>query len=757
MRIALVGKYNQLADAYLSVIEALNHAGTHHGGKVEVHWVDSERLTDGEVEAELATCDGILVPGGFGVRGIEGKIRAARFARENGVPYLGICLGMQIAVSEFARHVAGMDGANSTEFDPETPFPVIDLLPEQKEVRDMGGTMRLGADPVKLHEGTRAREIYGEAVIYERHRHRYEVNNHLRKRLEHAGLMFSGTSPDDRLVEVIELPDHPFFVASQYHPEFKSPPAAPAAAVPRLRGSGDGARPRARARGRARGAGRDARVACLGSLRRVTVRSLQSASSAERERLLDDFVRLCEIESPSRSERAVADAVKAELERLGLQVEEDDTAAETGSDAGNLLARIEGPPDARTILLCAHLDTVPLAGPVEVRQENGVLTNRHEAILGADNKAAVATILAAARRLTPGRPARRHRAAVHHLRGARARGRQGVRPGPPELRVRLRLRPRLADRRARHRLADLLPPRGRASAARPPTPASAPRRATTRSSPPRKAIAAMQIGRLDDQTTANVGQIEGGTAANVVAERCNVVLEARSLDDARAGEVVSSMVDAVTEAASDLECDVETSVERLFRGYKLARTAPVVEVAAEALRQDRHRAGLHKHRRRQRRQRADRRRPARAERRQRHRAQPPARRVGHRRRARDDARRDARDRRGQRPHLDDVERDRQRHGLGGAASRPSASTASATTTARRPTARSSRTPASVAVVAHDGEQLFLVRQPREAVGEPEPARAARREARRGGRGAARDRQARARRGDRQGRAQLAAT
>jgi CTP synthase len=227
VRIGLVGKYTQLADAYLSVIEALNHAGAHHGGKIEVRWVDSERLTDEETEQELAACDGILVPGGFGVRGIEGKIQAARFARERGVPYLGICLGMQIAVAEFARHVTGMAGANSTEFDPETPYPVIDLLPEQKEVRDMGGTMRLGADPVKLHEGTRARAIYGEPVIYERHRHRYEVNNHLRKRLEHGGLVFSGTSPDDRLVEVIELPDHPFFVASQYHPEFKSRPLRP--------------------------------------------------------------------------------------------------------------------------------------------------------------------------------------------------------------------------------------------------------------------------------------------------------------------------------------------------------------------------------------------------------------------------------------------------------------------------------------------------------------------------------------------------
>jgi CTP synthase len=227
VRIGLVGKYTQLADAYLSVIEALNHAGAHHGGKVEVSWVDSERLTDEEAERELAACDGVLVPGGFGVRGIEGKIQAARYAREQGLPYLGICLGMQIAVAEFARHVAGMDGANSTEFDPETPYPVIDLLPEQKEVRDMGGTMRLGADPVKLHDGTRARDIYDEAVIYERHRHRYEVNNHLRKRLEHAGLVFSGTSPDERLVEVIELRDHRFFVASQFHPEFKSRPLRP--------------------------------------------------------------------------------------------------------------------------------------------------------------------------------------------------------------------------------------------------------------------------------------------------------------------------------------------------------------------------------------------------------------------------------------------------------------------------------------------------------------------------------------------------
>ncbi len=176
----------------------------------------------------LARADGILIPGGFGGRGIEGKIAAAGVAREQGIPYLGICLGMQIAVAEFARHVAGMEGANSTEFDPETPYPVIDLLPEQKEVANLGGTMRLGADPIKLHAGTRAREIYGEAVIYERHRHRYEVNNLLRKRLQSAGLCISGTSPDERLVEVVELEEHPFFVASQFHPEFKSRPERPA-------------------------------------------------------------------------------------------------------------------------------------------------------------------------------------------------------------------------------------------------------------------------------------------------------------------------------------------------------------------------------------------------------------------------------------------------------------------------------------------------------------------------------------------------
>jgi CTP synthase len=222
-KIALVGKYVGLADAYKSVIEALEHGGYQHGINVDVELVDSEDFDPDRLD----DVDGILIPGGFGERGIEGKVEAARIARERKIPYLGICLGMQIAVVEFARNIVGMEGANSAEFDPETPFPVIDLLPEQKEVSEMGGTMRLGADPVKLHDGTRAREIFGEAVIYKRHRHRYEVNNMLRRRLEDEGLVASGTSPDDRLVEVIELPDHPFFVASQFHPEFNSRPTRP--------------------------------------------------------------------------------------------------------------------------------------------------------------------------------------------------------------------------------------------------------------------------------------------------------------------------------------------------------------------------------------------------------------------------------------------------------------------------------------------------------------------------------------------------
>ena len=228
VQIALVGKYVKLQDAYLSVHEALKHAGIHHGCRVNVRWLDAEGMSLGEAEAELEGVDGVLIPGGFGSRGWEGKILACRVARERGIPYLGICLGMHVAVSEFARHVVGLAGANSTEMDPETPYPVIDLLPEQKEIEDLGGTMRLGAQAVELAEGARAREAYGEPVVPERHRHRYEVNNHFRPRLVESGLVVSGTFQEGRLVEIVELPDHPWFVASQFHPEFKSRPTRPA-------------------------------------------------------------------------------------------------------------------------------------------------------------------------------------------------------------------------------------------------------------------------------------------------------------------------------------------------------------------------------------------------------------------------------------------------------------------------------------------------------------------------------------------------
>jgi CTP synthase len=248
VQIALVGKYVKLQDAYLSVHEALKHSGIQHGVGVRVGWFDAEGMSLEEAAEELERYDGVLVPGGFGSRGWEGKITACRIARERGIPYLGICLGMQVAISEFARHVVGLDGANSTEMDPETPYPVIDLLPEQKEIEDLGGTMRLGADAVDLREGTRAYEAYGETVIHERHRHRYEVNNHFRPALEQAGLIVSGTFQEGRLVEVIELPDHPWFVASQFHPEFKSRPTRPA---PLFRDFVGAARERSLARGAA--------------------------------------------------------------------------------------------------------------------------------------------------------------------------------------------------------------------------------------------------------------------------------------------------------------------------------------------------------------------------------------------------------------------------------------------------------------------------------------------------------------------------
>ena len=229
-KIRVVGKYTQLPDAYLSVIEALHHSGVMFGRHVDIQLVDGEALTDENVERELGDADGILVPGGFGLRGIEGKVSAVRHARTRLIPYLGVCLGLQVAVCEFARDVCGLAGASSHEFDPECEHPLIDIMPDQADVTEKGGTMRLGAYPCKVVPGTLAEEAYGESLVYERHRHRYEVNNAYRDRLTEAGLRISGLSPDERLVEMVELPEdlHPWFVASQAHPEFKSRPDRPA-------------------------------------------------------------------------------------------------------------------------------------------------------------------------------------------------------------------------------------------------------------------------------------------------------------------------------------------------------------------------------------------------------------------------------------------------------------------------------------------------------------------------------------------------
>ncbi len=229
VKVAVVGKYVALPDAYMSVTEALHHAGIANDTEVRIQWVNSETLeqADTEVDDIFAGCKGILVPGGFGDRGIEGKIRAIRYAREHAIPFLGLCLGMQCAVIEFARHVCGMGDANSTEFNRDTPHPVIDLMESQADVKEKGGTMRLGAYPCKLREGTRTYSAYGQELIHERHRHRFEFNNEYRQRLTDAGLIIAGTLPDDSLVEVIEVKDHPWFVGSQFHPELKSRPNHP--------------------------------------------------------------------------------------------------------------------------------------------------------------------------------------------------------------------------------------------------------------------------------------------------------------------------------------------------------------------------------------------------------------------------------------------------------------------------------------------------------------------------------------------------
>jgi CTP synthase len=227
LEIGLVGKYIELPDAYLSVIESLKHAGWAHEVDVKIRWIDSEGLTPENVAEQLAGLAGVVVPGGFGHRGIEGKVLAAKFAREGNVPFLGLCLGLQCAVIEFARDVLGTQDANSTEFDMFTEHPVIDFMPDQRTMQEKGGTMRLGLYPARLTPGSKAAAVYGTELIYERHRHRFEVNNEYRSLLEAAGMVLSGQSPDGRLVEIIELRDHPWFVASQFHPEFRSRPERP--------------------------------------------------------------------------------------------------------------------------------------------------------------------------------------------------------------------------------------------------------------------------------------------------------------------------------------------------------------------------------------------------------------------------------------------------------------------------------------------------------------------------------------------------
>ncbi len=228
VRIGIVGKYVRLPDAYLSVVEALKHGGFHHGAKPEIEWVEAEDVEGLLAAGRLHHLDGIVIPGGFGDRGIEGKVAAAGYAREHDIPCLGLCLGMQVMTIEYARDVLGLAGANSSEFDPETPHPVIDLMESQREVTDMGGTMRLGLYPARLVPGSQVAKLYGAEVVYERHRHRYEFNPKYRSRFEEAGFLCSGTSPDDRLVEFIEVPSHPFWIGTQAHPEFASRPDRPA-------------------------------------------------------------------------------------------------------------------------------------------------------------------------------------------------------------------------------------------------------------------------------------------------------------------------------------------------------------------------------------------------------------------------------------------------------------------------------------------------------------------------------------------------
>ena len=538
----------------MSVVEALRHSGFQHGCAIEIDWVDSETLDDGEVRARARARRRHPDPRRLRRPRHRGQDRggADRPRAEDPVP------------RRLPRHADGgrrlraprgrtWTGANSTEFDPETPYPVIDLLPEQKEVADMGGTMRLGADPVKLHEGTRAREIYGEAVIYERHRHRYEVNNFLRSGSRPPGLVISGTSPDERLVEIIEIPDHPFFVASQFHPEFKSRPERPAPLFRDFVGAAlERARERAPGGGRRRGRGEPRRAAASAvARRRSQPRRVRPASEAEKARLNETFADALPDREPVRA--ASARAPTRVAARAARRWARGRRTAAAGRAARQPARAHRRPRRALDPALRAPRHGRRRRRPIEPVLVDGGWENANDGILGADNKAAVAVILELARRCSvEGSPVGLELLFTAGEENA-LRGRQGVRRLAAAVRLRLRLRPRDADRRGRHRVADLLPPRRRV-----PRPGR-PRRHPARGRAARAILAAAHADRRTCRSAASTSRrpptSARSTAAsgrtNVVAERCRLLAEARSLDpEPGRGRASPAIVDALHDGAA---------------------------------------------------------------------------------------------------------------------------------------------------------------------------------------------------------------
>ena len=631
VKIALVGKYVQLEDAYKSVVEALRHSGFQHGCAIDIDWVDSETLDDSEVRERLAHADGILIPGGFGVRGIEGKIEAARIAREEKIPFLGVCLGMQMAVADFARHVVDMPGANSTEFDPETPYPVIDLLPEQKEVSDMGGTMRLGADPVKLHEGTLARDIYGEAVIYERHRHRYEVNNFLRRRLEAEGLVISGTSPDERLVEIIEISDHPFFVASQFHPEFKSRPERPAPLFRDFVGAAF-----EHAGGRAAAEPAEEAVSAADAGRSAAGRFRAAALEAGLRRRARAAERHLRRALPHREPvRARARVLRARRRRscAGCGSRRRRTppatcsrASPAAASARSSSARTSTPSTTAASRSTRWSSTAAGRTPTTA---SSAPTTRPRSRSSSSWRGAAASRAPRSGSSCSSPPARRTR--------SRAPRSSTPRSCSPTSATSSTTRRRSARWSPRRRPTSASPP---SSTAAPPTPGIRPEAGRSAILAAAQAIAHMPLGRIDEQTTANVGSIQGGAGStNIVPERCSLLAETRSLDPSRVEDVV-------------VRHRRRHPRRRRPRGVRRRRRlrAPVRRLPPEAERaRDRRRRGgaarlrlraqADRHRRGVGRERARGRRLHVREPRQRHRAQPRADRAGRGRRARGHARR----------------------------------------------------------------------------------------------------------------------